>query len=110
MKQMKEDAAAYKKWKQQKDKEVLQLQQKVLSNSKFRKTENNYHNRLTNAVMYPNYVRANLSEEVTQGKPKNWLLKTGDPLILVHLHCILVQGTGKKWLLKAGDPLIEVAT
>ena len=29
MKQMKEDATAHKKWKQQKDKEVLQLQQKV---------------------------------------------------------------------------------
>ena len=29
MKQMKEDATAYKKWKLQKDKEVLQLQQRV---------------------------------------------------------------------------------
>ena len=36
MKQMKEDAAAYKKWKQQKDKEVLQLQQRVLYFSKFK--------------------------------------------------------------------------
>ena len=39
-----------------------------------------------------------------------WLLKTGDPLIQVHLHCILVQGTQLKWLFKTDDPLIEVTT
>ena len=38
-------------------------------------------------------------------KDKNWLLKTGDPLIQVHLHCILVQGSQKIWLLKTGDAL-----
>ena len=41
---------------------------------------------------------------------QNWLLKTGDPLIQVHLHCILVQGTQKMQLLWTGDPLIEVTT
>ena len=41
-----------------------------------------------------------------KGTHKNWLLKTGDPLIQVYLHCNLVQGTPKRWLLKAGDPLI----
>ena len=30
---------------------------------------------------------------VSHGKDKNGLLKTSDPLIQVHLHCILVQGT-----------------
>ena len=45
-----------------------------------------------------------------QGKDKNWLLKTGDPLIQVHLHCILVQGTQKMWLLQTGDPLTEATT
>ena len=44
---------------------------------------------------------------VTPGTGKNWLLKTGDPLIQVHLHYILVQGTPKRWLLEAGDPLIQ---
>ena len=38
------------------------------------------------------------------------MVKTGDPLIQVHLHCILVQGTQKMWLLKTGDPLIDVTT
>ena len=42
-----------------------------------------------------------------QGTGKNWLLKTGNPLIQVHLHYILVQGTLKRWLLKAGDLLIQ---
>ena len=55
-------------------------------------------------------VQSSLSEGVTQGKDKKWLLKTGDPLIQVHLHCILGQGTQKRWLLKTGDPLIEVTT
>ena len=44
------------------------------------------------------------------GRAKNWLLQTGDPLIQVHLYCILLQGTQKRWLLKARDPLIEVTT
>ena len=43
-------------------------------------------------------------------KDKKWLLKTGDPLIQVHLHYILVQGTQKRWLLKTGDPLMAVTT
>ena len=38
------------------------------------------------------------------------LLKTGNPLIQVHLHCILIQGTQKRWQLKTGAPLIEVTT
>ena len=42
-----------------------------------------------------------------QGSHKNWLLKTGDPLIQVHLHCILLQGTPKKWLLKAGLTVVK---
>ena len=46
----------------------------------------------------------------SKGKDKKWLLKTGDPLIQVHLHCILIQWTQKRWLLKTGDPLIEVTT
>ena len=55
-------------------------------------------------------IQSNLSLGVTQGKPDNWLLKTGDPLIQVHWHCIWLQGTQKMWLLKAGDPLMEVTT
>ena len=47
---------------------------------------------------------------VTEGKDKNWLLKTGDSLIQIHLHYIRVQGIQKKWLHKTGDPLIEVTT
>ena len=47
---------------------------------------------------------------VTHGKDRKWLLKTGDPLIQVHLHFILVQGTEKRWLLKTGDPLIAMTT
>ena len=42
-----------------------------------------------------------------QGTGKNWLLKTGDPLIQVHFHYNLVQRIPKKWLLKACDPLIQ---
>ena len=42
-----------------------------------------------------------------QGTHKNWQLKTGDPLIQVHLYCILVQRTPKKWLLKTCDLLIQ---
>ena len=55
-------------------------------------------------------MQSNLPQGVTHGKDKNWLLKTGDPLIQVHLHYILVQGTQKMWLHKTGDPLIEVTT
>ena len=50
---------------------------------------------------------------VLRGHPRearNWLLKTGDPLIQAHLHCIWLQGNQKMWLLNAGDPLIEVTT
>ena len=43
----------------------------------------------------------------SQGTHTIWLLKTGDPLIQVCLHCNLVLGTPKMWLLKAGDPLIQ---
>ena len=43
-----------------------------------------------------------------QGTHKNWLLETGDPLIQVHLRCILAKGLPKKWLLKTGDPLIQL--
>ena len=42
-----------------------------------------------------------------QGTGKNWLLKTGDPLIQVHFHYNLVQRIPKKWLVKACDPLIQ---
>ena len=35
---------------------------------------------------------------------------TGDPLIQVNLHYILVQGAQKMRLLKTGNPLIEVTT
>ena len=45
----------------------------------------------------------------TKGGAGNWL-KTGDPLLKVHIHCILDKRTRKRWLLKAGDPLIEVTT
>ena len=31
-------------------------------------------------------IQSNLSYGVTQGMDKKWLLKTGDPLIQVHLH------------------------
>ena len=55
-------------------------------------------------------IQSNLSKGVTPGEAKKWLLKTGDPLIQVHLHYILIQGTQKRWLLKTGDPLIEVTT
>ena len=55
-------------------------------------------------------IQSNLSKGGTQGKDKKWLLKTGDPLIQVHLHYILVQGTQKGWLLKTGDSLKEVTT
>ena len=44
---------------------------------------------------------------VLRGHPrevKKWLLKTGDPVIQLHLHCILGQGTYKRSLLNAGDP------
>ena len=34
-------------------------------------------------------VQPNLSYGVNQGKDRKWLLKTGDPLIQVHLQCIL---------------------
>ena len=39
------------------------------------------------------------------GQPREGETLTGDPLIQVHLHCILVQGTLKMRLLKTGDPL-----
>ena len=52
-------------------------------------------------------VQSNLFGEVTPGTHKNWLLKTGDPLIQVHLHCILVEGTPKNRLLNTGDHLIS---
>ena len=60
----------------------------------------------------PNFVniQSKLSQGVTQGKDKKWLLKTGNPLIQVHLNCILIQGTQNRWLLKTGGPLIEVTT
>ena len=45
----------------------------------------------------------------SKGRTK-WLLKTGDPLIQVHLHYIWVQGVQIWRLLKAGDSLIEVTT
>ena len=56
-------------------------------------------------------TKSNTVKPVLRGHRKEgqkWLLKTGDPLIQVHLHCSLGQGTRKKWLLKTGDPLIEV--
>ena len=56
------------------------------------------------------HVQSNLFSGATQGKEKKWLLKTGDPLIRVYLHCILAPGTQKRWVLKTGDPLIEVTT
>ena len=56
------------------------------------------------------YIQSNLSLGATQGKGKMWLLKTGDPLIQVHLHCILDEGAQKRLVLKTGDPLIEVTT
>ena len=65
-------------------------------------------------------------------KNKNLLLKTGDPITQVHLHCVFVKVIQKMWLLnpialrnakivynfglsecnsvKTGDPLIEVTT
>ena len=43
----------------------------------------------------------------SQGTHKNWLLKTVDLLIQVHLHCNLVQGTPKYWLPTTGGPLIQ---
>ena len=58
--------------------------------------------------MQPENIQSNLSEGVTQGKDKKWLLQAGDPLIQVHLHCVLVHGTQKMQLLKTGDPLTEV--
>ena len=36
-------------------------------------------------------IQSNLPKGVAQGKDKKWLLKTGDPLVQVHLHCILVD-------------------
>ena len=45
--------------------------------------------------------------QVTPGDKQNWLLKTGDPLIQVQLHCNLVLGTPERWLLKAGEPLLQ---
>ena len=41
----------------------------------------------------------NTVKPVLRGHPREgqkWLLKTGDPLIQVHLHCILGQGTQKR--------------
>ena len=54
-------------------------------------------------------VNIKYSQTCFKGSPKE-RTKSGDQLIQVHLHCILVQGTQKRWLLKAGDPLIEVTT
>ena len=53
-------------------------------------------------------VKPVLRGHSTEGQ--KWLLKTGHPLIQVHLHCILGQGTEKRWLCKADGPLIEVTT
>ena len=41
---------------------------------------------------------------------QDWLLKTGDPLIQVHLHCIMDQAEKKTRLLNTGGSLIEVVT
>ena len=37
-------------------------------------------------------------------KDQKWLLKTSDPLIQVHLHCILVQGMQKNGCLRQVIP------
>ena len=58
--------------------------------------------------VYPYTVKPVLRGHLREGQ--NWLLKTGDHLIQVHLHFILFQGIQKKWLVKTGDPLIEVPT
>ena len=47
------------------------------------------------AVISQDKIQSNLSLGVTRGKDKKWLLKTGGPLIQVHLHYILVQGPSK---------------
>ena len=57
---------------------------------------------------WQNTVKAVLTGHPREGQKV--LLKTGDPLIQVDLHYILVQGTQKRWLFKTGDPLIEVTT
>ena len=81
----------------------------LLLNEKESLITNDYHCGETNCTGYdPNTVKP-----VLRGHPeedKNWLLKTGDPLIQIHLHYILVRGNQKIWLLKTGDPLIEVTT
>lgn len=53
-------------------------------------------------------IQLNLSWGITNGKHKNWLLKTDDPLIQACSHCILVIGTQKvaakdRWTLNKGD-------
>ena len=63
-----------------------------------------------NAFSQDAHVQSKLSLGITQGKNKKWLLKTGDPLIQVHLFRIFVQRTQKMCLLKTCDSLIEVAT
>ena len=53
------------------------------------------------------------SQTCLKGHPREgqkWLLMTGDPLIQVYLHYILVQGTQKRLLLKTGDLLVEVTS
>ena len=59
--------------------------------------------------VYPPYIVPFLSLRWSpKGKPINWLLKTGGPLIQVHLDCTLAQVVWKRWLQIASDPLIEV--
>lgn len=56
------------------------------------------------------YNQTYLRGHQREGQNTFWLLKIGDPVKQVQLHCILVQGIQKMWLLKIGDPLIQVAT
>ena len=68
---------------------------------------------LSDSIVWLNKLGVNVGtvKPVLRGQPrgheKNWLLKTGDPLIQAHLHCIWVQETLKKWRLKTGDPLVQ---
>ena len=49
-------------------------------------------------------IQSNLSKGGAQGKDKKWLLKTGDPLIQVHLHYIWFKGPRKGGCLRQVIP------
>ena len=63
----------------------------------------NYHNSISPTVngvpLHTALVKLDL-----RGQPRETHNLTGDPLIQVHLHNIVVQGTWKRWLLWKGDP------